>query len=74
MFFFYFFKKKIPFHFIKGDIAIRDGEFIHEELWVYKIQGVYNLLKGKQEIQLNPLRSFSFLRISFCFGSKSKFG
>lgn len=41
-------------HFMQGDILFRDGQYLQDKLFIFRINGVYNVLNGNFEFYLYP--------------------
>jgi hypothetical protein len=41
-------------HFVQGEVFIRDGRYIHETMWLYKLTGIYNILTGNINFFMAP--------------------
>ncbi|KAL0484398.1 transmembrane E3 ubiquitin-protein ligase [Acrasis kona] len=42
------------FHFIEGEVGLRDGIYLHDKYWNFYIQGVYSIYTGNLYFYLKP--------------------
>jgi hypothetical protein len=42
------------FHFVEGDVVIRDGIYLHDKYWTFFLQGVYSIYTGQLHFYLKP--------------------